>query len=99
QINIDPAGAYSFGFDVQAASGQADSGQLATDLAELLQSLGEGARAAGIGVLIAIDELQEADRRDLMALNVALHQLGQDPQPVPVIFIGTGLPSLPAVMA
>lgn len=99
QINIDPAGAYSFGFDVQAANGQADSGQLATDLAELLQSLGEGARAAGIGVLIAIDELQEADRDDLMALNVALHQLGQDPHPVPVIFIGTGLPSLPAVMA
>lgn len=99
QVRVDPMGTYSFGFDVQAASGKADSGQLSTDLAEMLESLGLAARSAGVGVLIAIDELQEADREDLMALNVALHQLGQDPSPVPIIFIGAGLPSLPAVLA
>jgi hypothetical protein len=99
QIRVDPMGTYSFGFDVQAASGKADSGQLSTDLAEMLESLGLAARNAGVGVLIAIDELQEAHRDDLMALNVALHQLGQDPRPVPIIFLGAGLPSLPAVLA
>jgi hypothetical protein len=36
---------------------------------------------------------------DLAALNVALHNLGQDVFPVPVVFVGAGLPSLPAVLA
>ena len=99
QIKIDPNGAYGFGFDVQAAAGKADSGQLSTDLAEMLESLGLAARAAGTGVLLAIDELQEAPTADLEAMNVALHQLGQDLRPVPLMFLGTGLPSLPAVLA
>ncbi|NWL32028.1 ATP-binding protein [Paenarthrobacter nitroguajacolicus] len=99
QIKIDPNGAYGFGFDVQPAAGKADSGQLSTDLAEMLESLGLAARAAGFGVLLAIDELQEAPIADLEAMNVALHQLGQDLRPVPLMFLGTGLPSLPAVLA
>ncbi|WP_437771837.1 hypothetical protein [Arthrobacter sp. KNU40] len=40
QIKVDPAGVYGFGFDVQAAAGKADSGQLSTDVAEMLESLG-----------------------------------------------------------
>ncbi|GAB2723741.1 ATP-binding protein [Arthrobacter bambusae] len=99
QIKVDPAGVYGFGFDVQAVAGKADSGQLSTDVAEMLESLGLAARAAGTGVLLAVDELQEAPKDDLAALNVALHQLGQDPRPVPLMFLGTGLPSLPAVLA
>lgn len=99
QIKVDPNGTYGFGFDVQAAPGKADSGQLSTDLAEMLEALGAAARAAGIGVLLAVDELQEASTTDLEALNVALHQLGQDPRPVPLVFLGAGLPSLPAVLS
>jgi hypothetical protein len=99
QLKVDPAGTYGFGFDIQAASGKADSGQLSTDLAEMLESLGLAARAAGTGVLLAVDELQEAPKEDLEALNVALHQLGQDPRPTPLMFLGTGLPSLPSVLA
>lgn len=99
QIKVDPNGTYGFGFDVQAAAGKADSGQLSTDLAEMLESLGLAARTARTGVLLAIDELQEAPTADLEALNVALHQLGQDLRPVPLMFLGTGLPSLPAVLA
>ncbi len=99
QVKVDPGGTYGFGFDVQAAVGRADSGQLSTDLAEMLDSLGAAARGAGTGVLLAIDELQEAGTADLEALNIALHQLGQDPRPVPMIFLGTGLPSLPSVLA
>ncbi|RAX47000.1 ATP-binding protein [Arthrobacter sp. AQ5-06] len=99
QLKVDPAGTYGFGFDIQAAAGKADSGQLSTDLAEMLESLGLAARAAGTGVLLAVDELQEAPKKDLEALNVALHQLGQDPRPAPLMFLGTGLPSLPSVLA
>lgn len=99
QIRVDPAGSYTFGFDVEPATGVADSGNLAVDLTELLQALGLAARAEGLGLFIAVDELQEAPRQDLNALNVALHQLGQEVHPVPVVFVGAGLPSLPAVMA
>ncbi|MET3705635.1 hypothetical protein ACQCSV_14765 [Pseudarthrobacter sp. S3] len=57
------------------------------------------ARAAATGVLLAVDELQEAPKEDLEALNVALHQLGQDPRPATLMFLGTGLPSLPSVLS
>ena len=46
---------------------------------------------------LAVDELQEASPEDLAALNVALHNLGQDV--FPVVFVGAGLPSLPAALA
>lgn len=99
QVKVDPSGTYSFGFDVQAVPGVADSGQIETDLRELLEELGLAARALDMGLLLAIDELQEAPPEDLNALNVALHDLGQSARPVPVLFVGTGLPSLPAVLA
>lgn len=81
------------------AAGIADTGDLQQDLVDLLQELGLTARALGMGVLIAIDELQSAAKTDLNALNVALHNLGQAARPVPVSFIGTGLPSLPGALA
>jgi hypothetical protein len=99
QIKVDPAGSYSFGFDVTPADGFADSGEFERDLFDLLTELGLGARDLDMGVLLAIDELQDAQRSDLNGLNVALHNLGQEAWPVPVSFIGTGLPSLPSVLA
>lgn len=99
QIEVDPTGTYSFGFDVEPEVGVADSGDLKRDLRALLHEIGLAARSAGSGVLIAVDEMQEAPTADLNALNVALHNLGQDAWPVPVQFIGTGLPSLPSVLA
>ncbi len=99
QISVDPAGTYNFGFDVAPTPGQADSGALERDLEDLLREVGLAFRSVGQGLLIAIDELQEAPKQDLNALNLALHALGQDVFPVPVFFIGTGLPSLPSVLA
>jgi hypothetical protein len=42
-----------------------------------------GARELGIGVLILVDELQEASTADLVAINTALH-LGQAEVPLPL---------------
>ena len=99
QLKIDPTGTYSFGFEVNPEPGIADSGDLERDVRELLEELGLAARSIGSGILIAVDELQDASPLDLNSLNVALHILGQAAWPVPIVFIGTGLPSLPAVLA
>jgi len=50
-------------------------------------------------VLILVDELQEARSEELAALNTAVHLLGQAGVPLPLIFVGAGLPSLPAQLA
>jgi hypothetical protein len=99
QIRFDPDGTYALGLTVEAQRGVADSGDLAVDLQELFEHIGSSARDANTVVVVAVDELQEASAEDLMAVNVALHRLGQAPIPVPVMFVGAGLPSLPAVLA
>lgn len=98
-LRVDPTGAFSVGVDIDAMRGIADSGRLGDDLSSLLEVMSETARDLGIGVLILIDELQEAPRESLAAINAAVHHLGQlDPVP-PVLFVGAGLPSLPAQLA
>lgn len=98
-LALNPAGAISLGADVEAVTGVADSGRFADDLTALFQVLGETARELGVGVLILVDELQEAGPTDLEAVNTAVHALGQASVPLPVMFVGAGLPSLPAQLA
>ena len=98
-LRVDPTGAFAVGVDVDAIRGIADTGRLGDDLSGLLEVMSETARDLGIGVLILIDELQEAPEESLAAINTAVHHLGQlDPAP-PVLFVGAGLPSLPAQLA
>ena len=98
-LKVDPSGIVSLGIDVQPIEGVADSGRFSDDLAALLDALGETARELGVGVLVLIDELQEAPPDELAALNTAVHHVGQADVPVPVIVVGAGLPSLPAQLA
>lgn len=98
-VTVDPAGTYSFGVDVEALSGHADSGDLSSDLTDLLVELGGAASELGIGVALVVDEMQELTRTELTALNLAAHQVGQGAEPLPVVVLGAGLPSLPAVLA
>jgi hypothetical protein len=98
-IKLDPTGAVSFAIDIEPERGVADSGDLAVALQELFEVIGAAARPANSVTLIADDEIQDASAADLTALNVALHNLGQYSLPVPVVFVGAGLPSLPAVLA
>jgi hypothetical protein len=98
-LTLDPRGSVSLGIDVEPARGVADSGRLGDDLAALFEVLGETARELGVGVLLLVDELQEAPAGELAALNTAVHRLGQADTPLPLMFVGAGLPSLPAQLA
>ena len=98
-VTLDPGGAHSFGFDVDALAGHADTGDLTTDLTDLFTELGAAAAELGIGVLLLVDEMQEVARDELVSINLAAHEIGQGASPLPVVVIGAGLPSLPAVLA
>ncbi len=98
-VRLDPSGSVSLGVDVAPIDGVADSGRFSDDLAALFEVLGETGRDLGIGVLVLIDELQEARPAELAALNTAVHQSGQADVPLPLIVVGAGLPSLPAQLA
>src|SRR5215203_3927417 len=98
-IKVDPTGTFSLGVDIAEERGTADSGRFADDLASLFEVLGETSRDLGIGTLILIDELQEASAEELTAINTAVHHINQGDRPLPVFFVGAGLPSLPAQLA
>ncbi len=100
-LEVDPSGGFSVGVDVDVdvVRGVADTGRLGDDLTGLLEATSETARDLGIGVLILIVELQEAPEEALTAINMAVHRLGQLDAVPPVLFVGAGLPSLPAQLA
>ena len=98
-VKIDPSFGVNVGVDIAPITGVADSGRFADDLYGLFEVLGETARDLGIGALILVDELQDGEAADLRALTSALHRLGQASVPLPIMFVGAGLPSLPAVLA
>ena len=82
----------TFSIDLDGEEGVADSGDLDTDLAALLQVAGEAARARRTVLVLFIDEMQYVDRRELGALITALHRVAQ--RRLPVALIGSGLPQL-----
>ena len=63
-----------FRFELEPEPGVADSGDLETDLTELLVALGEGARSEGVGAALLIDELHEVPPLQLSALVGAAHR-------------------------
>lgn len=78
--------------DLDPAVGIADSGDLEHDLTELIQVLGETARAKKTVFAIFIDELQYVEEKQLAALITALHRANQSQQPVTMF--AAGLPQL-----
>ena len=85
-------GEVSLGLNVDALAGQADSGLLAEDLADLLVSAGRAAAECGSGLLFAIDEVQYLDKEELGAVITAIHRTTQ--LNLPVVLVGAGLPQL-----
>ena len=72
--------------------GLADNGDLASDLTDLLQAVGETAQAAGTVIVMFIDELQYVPEAQLAALITALHRGAQ--RNLPIMLVGAGLPQL-----
>ena len=75
-----------------AAKGVADSGDLEIDVADLLATVGETAKAAGSGVVLALDEMQYLSEEELSALITAIHRVNQ--RSLPLGLFGAGLPQL-----
>ena len=80
------------GLDFDSEPGLADNGDLEIDLQDLLEVVGEAARADRTCVGIFVDELQYVKEDELAALITALHRTSQ--RQLPVIMFGAGLPQL-----
>ena len=80
------------GLDFEPEPGLADNGDLAHDLAALLEAVGIAANKAGSAVVMFIDELQYVEEDQLAVLISALHRCAQ--RQLPVALVGAGLPQL-----
>lgn len=78
--------------DYKPKKGLSDSGDLETDLADLLHNIGEAALERKTAVVLFIDELQYVKEEQLAALITALHRTGQNQ--LPVTMVAAGLPQL-----
>lgn len=86
------AGDFEFSIDIDAETGEADSGDLEVDLASLFVVIGEAAKDRATSVAIIIDELQYLDEKELSAMIMAIHRVSQ--KSLPLILIGAGLPQI-----
>jgi len=77
---------------IDAEEGRADSGDLESDLKDLLLALGEASKEAGRPIALLVDELQYLPRSDLAALIRSLHAVAQES--LPFVLFGAGLPQL-----
>ncbi|WP_341932938.1 ATP-binding protein [Microbacterium sp. LWO14-1.2] len=91
-LSVDQQGAWSLSWDVEAAEGFADHGELGMDLTDVLVAVGEAAQEHGRGVAILIDEVQFLSARQLEALIQAIHKTVQ--RKLPITFVGAGLPQI-----
>ena len=78
--------------DYKPKKGLADSGDLESDLADLLSSVGAAALEKKTAVVLFVDELQYVREEQLAALISALHRAGQNQ--LPVTMVAAGLPQL-----
>jgi hypothetical protein len=79
-------------FSVKPEMGAADSGNLESDLAEVLQAASTAAKSSGSALTLFVDEVQYLSSADLGALIVSVHKMGQ--KGLPFLLIGAGLPQL-----
>jgi len=85
-------GDIEMGVDIDPQKGLADSGDLDSDLADLLISVAEAVREKATAFVIFIDELQYVDEVEFASLITALHRCAQ--LQLPITMIGAGLPQL-----
>ncbi|MGV1100485.1 AAA family ATPase [Thiovibrio sp. JS02] len=81
-----------FSVDYSPEPGVADSGDLETDITDLLVCVGETAAESKTAVVLFIDELQYIPEAQLAALITALHRASQ--KQLPITLVAAGLPQL-----
>ena len=81
-----------FSIDAEPEIGLADSSDLDTDLADLLEALGKAANERATALVLFIDELQYVPENQLASLIAAFHNTGQ--RQLPITMIAAGLPQL-----
>ncbi|MCY3783041.1 MAG: ATP-binding protein [Chloroflexi bacterium] len=79
-------------WELETEPGLADNGDLEIDLPDLLEAVGDAAKAADGCVALFIDEIQYVPEDELAALITALHRTSQ--RQLPVTMIGAGLPQV-----
>lgn len=83
---------FRFRLEIAPTVGKADSGDPEEDLADLLDEIGQVARAGGTGAVFLIDELQNLDSLSLAAVSVAFQRMVK--KNLPVALVGAGLPTV-----
>ena len=81
-----------FSIEADPEIGLADSSDLDTDLADLLEALGRAAGERSTALVLFLDELQYVPEDQLAALIAALHSTSQ--QQLPITMVAAGLPQL-----
>lgn len=85
-------GDIDFSISVEPELGSADSGDLETDLADLLEVIGQAAKQKQTAIAIIIDELQYLSDEEMSAIIMAVHRVQQ--RQLPIVLIGGGLPQI-----
>ena len=80
------------GIDAKPEKGLADSGDLDSDLTQLLGAAGEAAAERKTALVLFIDELQYVPEEQLAALIMALHSASQ--AQLPITMVAAGLPQV-----
>src|SRR5574338_2753 len=81
-----------FNLDLDTEAGLADSGDLESDLTDLIVCVGESAAEHKTALVLVIDELQYIPEQQLAALITALHRASQ--KQLPITLVAAGLPQL-----
>ena len=81
-----------FTIDADPETGLADSGDLDTDLTDLILALGRAAAERATAIVLFVDELQYVPEEQLASLIAALHSSSQEQ--LPVTMVAAGLPQL-----
>ena len=80
--------------DAEPETGLADSGDLDTDLTDLILTLGRAAGDRATAIVLFVDELQYVPEQQLASLIAALHSSSQEQ--LPITMVAAGLPQLVA---
>lgn len=80
------------GLDGETEPGLADSGDLESDIPDLLVAVAEAAKERGTAVALIMDELQYLDEIEMSALIMGMHRISQ--RQLPLTLLGAGLPQL-----